>query len=154
MNIGSGKGFPLSQLRSDSLHAFELDGVKCASIESFVQGLKFEKPSQQVSVCKETPKAARERGKKASDWKNNQTLWWKGVSFDRRSSEHRELLFRALSQVAHHCSAFREALLHTGSSVLECPTQSKEFDTPVTEAEFSAALTSVRTQLMRHSLSA
>lgn len=148
MNIGSGKGYPLSQLCSDSLHPFELDGVKCASIDSFVQGLKFEKASQQASVCKESPKAARERGKKAMDWKNVQVLWWKGKSFDRRSAEQRDLLEKAVSEAADQCPVFRDALAHTGSMVLDCSAKSKEFDTPVTEAEYCAALSLVRGQLL------
>lgn len=154
MNIGSGKGYPLSQLCSDSLHPFELDGVKCASIDSFVQGLKFEKASQQASVCKEAPKAARERGKKAMDWKNGQVLWWKGQALERRSTEQRELLQRAVSQAANQCPAFRDALVHTGTMVLDCSAQSKEFDTPVTEAEYCAALSSVRVQLLRRTATA
>lgn len=152
MNIGSGKGYPLSQLCSDTLHAFELDGVKCTSIDSFVQGLKFEKASQQMSVCKENPKSARERAKKSMDWKNSQLLWWKGIAFERRSTAHRNLLLRAIAQVAHECPAFADALIHTGSMSLCCAAQSKEFDTPVTEAEYCAALGIVRTQLLRRAV--
>ena len=149
MNIGSGKGYPLSQLCSDSLHTFELDGVKSTSFESLAQGLKFEKASQQVTVCREAPKAARERGKKAIGWKNSQTLWWKGQVMERRSEAHRALLHRAVSQMANQCPAFRHALMDTGATLLQSVAQSKEFDVPVTEAEYCAALTEVRTQLLR-----
>lgn len=149
MNIGSGKGYPLSQLSSDSLHAFELDGVKATCLESLVQGLKFEKASQQVTVCREAPKAARERGKKANCWKNSQKLWWKGEAFDRRSESHRGLLHRAVAQMANQCPAFRQALIDSGAIVLQSVAQSKEFDVPVTEAEYCATLTAVRAQLMR-----
>ena len=152
MNIGSGKGYPLSHLCSDSLHAFELDGVKCASFASFVQGLKFERPGQQAEVCRESPKAARERGKKALAWKNQQTLWWKGVPMERESKEHAELLQRAISQMGNQCQAFRKALLETGDMVLESQAQSKPFDHPVTEAEYCKTLTTIRERMRRHAL--
>lgn len=152
MNIGSGKGYPLSQLSSDSLHSFEFDGIKAVSLESLVQGLKFEKPSQQITVCREAPKAARERGKKANGWKNTQTLWWRGEVFERRSDAQRAWLHRAVAQLANQCPAFRQALIATGTTVLQSAAQSKEFDVPVTEAEYCAALTAVRKQLLRDSV--
>lgn len=147
MNIGSGKGHPLSKLCSDSLHSFVMDGVSCTSLDSFIQSLKFEKPSQQVVICKENPKAARERGKKAMEWKNSQVLWWKGKSFDRRSEDHQALIERVVEHVAQQCIAFRTALLDTGLTVLESSAKSKEFDTPVTEAEYCRALTIVREKI-------
>ena len=41
MDIGSGNGYPSSALSNFAPHEFELDGVKCASMEGFLQSLKF-----------------------------------------------------------------------------------------------------------------
>lgn len=41
MDIGSGKGYPSSALSNFSPHPFVLDGVEIASMEGFLQSLKF-----------------------------------------------------------------------------------------------------------------
>ena len=42
MDIGSKSGYPAGALSNFSPHPFEIDGVKCNSMEGFLQGLKFE----------------------------------------------------------------------------------------------------------------
>jgi len=44
MNIGSGNGYPSSALSNFAAHPFVIDGVHCASMEGFLQSLKFDKP--------------------------------------------------------------------------------------------------------------
>ncbi len=52
MDISSkGKG-PARRLSNFAANAFVLDGVACASMEGFLQSLKFENPDTQVEVCK------------------------------------------------------------------------------------------------------
>ena len=47
MDISSGAGYPASSLSNFAPHAFEIDNVKCASMEGFLQALKFQSPEMQ-----------------------------------------------------------------------------------------------------------
>ena len=64
MDIGSGSGYPSSNLSNFSPHGFVVDGVECASMEGFLQSLKFQDPEMQKHVCTLVGKAAKFKGKK------------------------------------------------------------------------------------------
>ena len=64
MDIGSGSGWPSAALSNFAPHPFVIDGVECASMEGFLQSLKFKEPAMQAEVCKLVGKAAKFRGKK------------------------------------------------------------------------------------------
>ena len=64
MNIGSGNGYPNSALSNFAPHPFVIDGVWCASMEGFLQSLKFESVDMQNYVCTLVGKAAKFKGKK------------------------------------------------------------------------------------------
>lgn len=72
MDIGSGSGYPESSLSNFAPHPFEIDGVKCNSMEGFLQSLKFENPDMQVFVCQLVGKAAKFKGKKKKWWKRQE----------------------------------------------------------------------------------
>lgn len=61
MDIGSGTGYPSAALSNFAPHAFTIDGIKCASMEGFLQSLKFENPEMQRQVCTLVGKAANHR---------------------------------------------------------------------------------------------
>jgi predicted NAD-dependent protein-ADP-ribosyltransferase YbiA (DUF1768 family) len=70
MDIGSGKGFPMGNLSNFSPHPFIIDEVECASMEGFLQSLKFDKPHIQIEVCKLIGLQAKRRGQKRNkNWK-------------------------------------------------------------------------------------
>lgn len=50
MDIGSGSGFPAGSLSNFAPHGFTIDGVECASMEGFLQSLKFSSPDMQRSM--------------------------------------------------------------------------------------------------------
>ena len=64
MDIGSQNGWPASALSNFAPHPFIIDGVECASMEGFLQSLKFKNPEMQKEVCKLVGKAAKFKGKK------------------------------------------------------------------------------------------
>lgn len=64
MDIGSGTGFPSASLSNFAPHVFVIDGIECASMESFLQSLKFSSPEMQAEVCKLVGKTAKFKGKK------------------------------------------------------------------------------------------
>ena len=46
MDIGSGTGYPSANLSNFSPHMFIVDGIKCNSMEGFLQSLKFQDPEK------------------------------------------------------------------------------------------------------------
>jgi hypothetical protein len=96
MDIGSGKAFPCNALSNFAPHPFILDGVECASMEGFLQSLKFKNPDMQRHVCTRVGKAAKFKGKDKKWWRE-QKLFWLGQEFDRHGEEYQRLLNRAFN---------------------------------------------------------
>ena len=55
MDIGSRAGYPASALSNFAPHRFIFDDVECASMEGFLQSLKFKSPEMQKEVCELAP---------------------------------------------------------------------------------------------------
>ena len=150
MDIGSGTGWPSAALSNFAPHPFVIDGVECASMEGFLQSLKFKEPAMQVEVCKLVGKAAKFRGKKKKWWKT-QTLYWNGVEYARDSEEYQELLDRAFDALAQN-TGFQKALLATNNSTLTHSIgKSKEQETVLTKQEFCSRLMRIRNTLQKGS---
>jgi predicted NAD-dependent protein-ADP-ribosyltransferase YbiA (DUF1768 family) len=143
MDIKSNCGYPASELSNFAAHAFIIDGVKCASMEGFLQSLKFQDPTIQVLVCALVGYDAKRKGKHQR-WQHNQTLWWRGQPITRTSVVYRMLITRAFSELLGNVD-FREALLATGDSTLEHSIgRSDPKETVLTEAEFCGQLYRLR----------
>ena len=80
MDIGSGNGYPSASLSNFAPHPFEIDGVKCNSMEGFLQSLKFESIDMQRYVCTLVGKAAKKKGR-GKNWQQKQELYWNGNNF-------------------------------------------------------------------------
>ena len=148
MDIGSGSGWPAAALSNFSPHPFVIDGVECASMEGFLQSLKFKEPNMQIEVCKLVGKAAKFKGKKKKWWKT-QTLHWQGQEFKRDSQEYQDLLDRAFDALAQNTS-FQKALLATNNATLTHSIgKSKKQETVLTKQEFCSRLIKIRKKLQR-----
>lgn len=148
MDIGSGAGWPSAALSNFAPHPFVIDGVACASMEGFLQSLKFKEPAMQIEVCKLVGKAAKFKGKKKKWWRT-QTLYWKGVEYKRDSEEYQELLDRAFDALAENAS-FQKALLATNNATLTHSIgKSKIQETVLTKQEFCSRLMKIREKLQR-----
>jgi len=148
MDIGSGSGFPASNLSNFSPHPFEIDGIQCNSMEGFLQSLKFSNPEMQKEVCKMVGLQAKFKGKKKKWWKT-QTLWWMGKEIDRHSDEFQDLLDRAFGELSKN-SSFRNALIATGkSSLTHSMGKSDPKRTVLTVREFCSRLEKIRNTLLR-----
>lgn len=146
MDIGSGRGYPEDALSNFSPHAFIIDSVECASMEGFLQSLKFSNPDMQIEVCKLVGKAAKFKGKKKK-WYRTQTLYWRGVSIKRDSQEYQELLDRAFDALGENKS-FQKALLATGNATLTHSIgKRKTNETVLTVQEFISRLYKLRNKL-------
>lgn len=150
MDIGSGSGYPSSNLSNFSPHGFVVDGVECASMEGFLQSLKFQDPEMQKYVCTLVGKAAKFKGKKKKWWKT-QTLYWQGDAIPRDSERYQELLDKAFDALAEN-SSFRRALLATQNATLTHNMgKKKTSETVLTKNEFTSRLTAIRSRLQKES---
>ena len=146
MDIGSGTSYPSCSLSNFSPHGFTIDGVECASMEGFLQGLKFSNPEMQAHVCTLVGKAAKFKGKKKK-WYREQTLYWKGKPIKRDSQEYQGLITRAYDAIFLN-TKFKAALKAAGKATLtHSMGKNKINETVLTEREFVQQLTRLRNLL-------
>ena len=77
MDIGSRSGYPQSALSNFAPHPFEIDGVKCNSMEGFLQSLKFSNPDMQEHVCTLVGINAKQKGR-GKNWQKLKPYGGKG----------------------------------------------------------------------------
>ena len=143
MDINSGAGYPASALSNFAPYSFEVDGVECASMEGFLQSLKFKNPDMQKEVCKLVGKVAKRRGAN-KNWQRTQILYWKGVPIQRSTSGYQTLIDAAYAALSLN-SKFRRALLASGKSTLTHSIgRKKQSETVLTVQEFCSRLTTIR----------
>lgn len=135
--------YPSNALSNFAPHPFEIDGVKCNSMEGFLQSLKFKDINMQEYVCTLVGKAAKFKGK-PKKWWLEQKLHWRGQDIDRHSQEYQDLLDRAYMELAKN-SGFRKALLATGeSNITHSMGKNDPTHTILTEKEFCSRLLKIR----------
>ncbi|AJT61032.1 hypothetical protein AVU32_gp191 [Vibrio phage ValKK3] len=150
MDIKSGAGYPASALSNFAPHAFTVRGVECASMEGFLQSLKFKNPDMQREVCKLVGKVAKARGAK-KNWQRTQTLYWQGEPIQRGSVGYQSLLDDAYAALAQNVK-FQKALLATGKATLTHSIgRKKQAETVLTVQEFCSRLTEIRDHLQNES---
>lgn len=148
MDIASGSRYPASSLSNFAPHEFEIDNIKCASMEGFLQSLKFQNPEMQKYVCSLVGKAAKFKGKNKK-WQKTGNLYWQGEVIKRDSERYQELLDKAYNALAKNQS-FKKALLATGNATLTHSIgKTKISETILTKTEFVSRLTKIRAELMQ-----
>jgi predicted NAD-dependent protein-ADP-ribosyltransferase YbiA (DUF1768 family) len=151
VDIKSGASYPSNALSNFAPHKFVFDGVHCASMEGFLQALKFEDVATQREVCGLIGKEAKARGRERNDaWQSTQTLWWNGYAYPRDSEDYQALLDRAYAALGQN-SHFQQALLATESDPLTHSIGEQELRlTVLTEYEFVSRLLRIREELQQH----
>lgn len=148
MDISSGSRYPAASLSNFAPHTFEIDGIQCASMEGFLQSLKFQNSDMQKYVCNLVGKAAKFKGKNKK-WQKTGNLYWQGKIIPRNSESYQELLDKAYNALAQNQS-FKKALLTTGNATLTHNIgKNKISETVFTKTEFVSRLTKIRTTLMQ-----
>lgn len=143
MDIGSGKAYPCNALSNFAPHPFVIDGVECASMEGFLQSLKFENPEMQKHVCSLVGKAAKFKGKNKKWWKTSK-LYWQGQEYEREGKEYQLLLNKAYNALYQNAS-FRKALEASKPAILTHSIgKTDPSQTILTQAEFCGRLMKLR----------
>ena len=149
MDIGSGKSYPAGALSNFAPHGFIIDGVECASMEGFLQSLKFSNKDMQKEVCKLVGRAAKTKGAN-KNWRKKQTLYWNGTEYKRDSVDYQELLDRAYNALAQNVS-FQKALIATkGATLTHSLGRRKQSETILTASEFISRLNKIRDKLLNN----
>lgn len=144
MDIHSGGKYPSNKLSNFAPNSFVLDKIHCASMEGFLQGLKYKNPDMQQHVCTLVGMKAKRTGAQ-KNWQSNQTLYWKGKSIKRSSDAYQSLLDRAFRAMFDQNMGARKALLATGNAVLKHSIgRSKMNETVLTKREFVNRLMDIR----------
>ncbi len=122
-------------------HAFTFDGVECASMEGFLQSLKYICPEDQKAICTLAGKTAKEAGDGKKRWELLHEAYWQGKTYDRLSFEYDMLIMRAYRAMYAQNEDFRDALAASEGYNLRhtigCPHPKK---TILTEREFIRCL--------------
>lgn len=135
---------PSWALSNFTLHSFVLDGVMCASMEGFLQSLKYEDRFDQMGICAKHGLDAKRAGKHGRDWKADQTLYWQGRPIPRDSDEFDALITAAFDERFKN-PHFRWALFQTiGRPLHHSIGKRDKTETVLTEQEFIAQLQRLR----------
>ena len=144
MDISSTNGYPSASLSNFSPHPFIFDGVEIASMEGFLQSLKFKNLEMQKYVCTLVGRAAKFKGKDKK-WYREQILYWQGKEFKRDSKEYQILLNRAYNALYQQNESFRKALEASKPGILTHSIgKTKENETVLTQSEFCGRLMKLR----------
>lgn len=141
---GNNKTYPGRNLSNFFPHPFTFRGIEVASMEGFLQGLKFKSPEMQREVFKLVGFAAKKRGK-PKRWQRTQTLWYQGHPIKRSSDEYAELLNEAYDAMYEQNAAFRKALEDSRDATLTHSIGRNIIsETVLTTQEFISRLTKLR----------
>ena len=152
MDIGSGHGWPESELSNFPPAPFMFQDLPVASMEGLLQSFKFTSSDMQKHVMTLVGRAAKFKGKKKNWWRT-QTLWWMGEEIDRHGEEYQKLLDEAFVAMFTQNAAKRRALLASGDAVLtHSMGKNDPHKTVLTTTEFCRRLTRIRADLKSGSL--
>lgn len=142
MDIGSKNSYPGGKLSNFTGFSFVFDGIEVASMEGFLQALKYENEDSQKITCSLVGFAAKKKGKgRNSYWQSKQTLWWRGVAYQRKSDAYQFLLNRAYNALYTQNESFRSALTAAGDAIFTHKIgNNDEKQTVLTEREFCRRL--------------
>lgn len=146
VDISSEGSYPGDVLSNFTPYTFTFRGIEFTSMESLLQGLKFEGVETQNRVFQRVGVKAKLRGKKRK-WYLNQILYWQGVPMKRDSAEYRAIVEEAYEALSQN-KDFQKTLLATGEKTLyHTMGKSDPTRTILTEEEFCEILTGVRNKL-------
>ena len=112
IDIHSKGEYPSCELSNFAEHEFCIDGVKCSSMEGFLQSLKFRSIKKQNHVCSLAGKEAKNSTRHTVAqlrWRITHNLYWQGRRINRFSDEYQQLLDRAYDMLSEN-EDFQNAL--------------------------------------------
>ncbi len=151
IDIHSKGEYPSCALSNFAEYEFCVDGVKCSSMEGFLQSLKFKKPSKQRKVCLLSGVSAKNSSRRTFArlrWRMTHNLYWQGKRISRYSDDYQKLLDRAYAELSKN-NEFIKALKASHENALIHSIGKKNVNqTVLTEYEFVSRLEGIRRELI------
>ena len=151
VDIYSKGEYPFCALSNFAEYEFYVDGVRCASMEGFLQSLKFRNEENQKKVCLLSGSEAKKSSRRSFAqlrWKLTCNLYWQGKRISRYSDEYQKLLDKAYSGLSEN-REFIKALKSSGNSALiHSKGKNNTKETVLTEYEFVSRLEKIRQQII------
>lgn len=147
IDIHSKGEWPSNALSNFYPHRFKIDGVRCESMEGFLQSLKTPSIAEQKEICGLSGKDAKKRS--TDNWKSDQILFWNGGrGIKRDTDQFQGLVRKAYRAMFEQCPEFYEALKATGNKRLFHSIGNPiQCDTILTEKELCDILTELRLEI-------
>lgn len=146
VDIHSKGRYPSYALSNFYPYGFTFDGVKCGSIEGFLQSLKTNDLERQELVCGLSKKEAKKRS--TDTWKKEQNVYWKGQTYNRHGNQFQFLVRRAYRAMLKENPKFHDALLASGGKRLFHTIGNPDpHQTILTEKELCNILTELRKEI-------
>lgn len=142
-----GHGSLLSNLQP---YEFNLDGYILASMEGFIQSLKFKDPSEAARIRSLYGiKAWKDGQEGTNEWQRTQTVWWNGKPYNRQSNGYQDLITRAYDALAIN-PHFRSNLAKTEDGELRHSIGKNDTQwTLLTKSEFMYQLYRLRSSIFQ-----
>ncbi len=148
---GGSKDLRAARLSNFTNRPFVFDDVQCAGIEGILQALKEFHFETQIEICAMSGKPAKKAGSERDTWKQEQVLWWHGVTYARNSREYQELVTRIYDAVYEQDPTFKEDLLAVGNEdICHSIGNPDQRDTVLTEVEMIHQLNRLRIRAQRN----
>ena len=145
IDIYSKGEYPADVLSNFYPNEFTLDGIKCGSMEGFLQSLKFKSQKKQREVASLVGKEAKKCGGRKFLWKITGNIYWNGERLKRESIPYLSLITRAYAELARQSKDFRIALMSTvGAKLTHSIGKHDSKKTILTEEEFIYCLNLLR----------
>lgn len=143
IDIWSKSPYPADVLSNLYANEFCFEGVRCGSMEGFLQSLKNQDVNVLHEICAMSGKEA--KNKTNNVWQQNQIVWWKGRFIDRQSQDFENLIRKAYIALYQQNEVFSKALSSTkGLKLYHSRGEQNPYKTILTEKEFCGILTYVR----------
>lgn len=151
IDIYSKGEYPSGALSNFAEYEFYVDGIKCCSMEGFLQSLKFRNPAKQRQVCLLTGAEAKNSSRHVFSqlrWRITHNLCWQGKRISRYSDEYQKLLDRAYSELSKNEEFAKALKSSSGKALVHSIGKRNVKETILTEYEFISRLESARDKIM------
>lgn len=149
IDIHSKGKWPSNALSNFYPHEFVFEGMKCGSMEGFLQSLKTDDREEQKIICQLSGKEAKLHS--TDTWKKSQIVFWNGRKLNRQGPQFQNLLLRVYREMAKQNPIFRDALHASGKKLLFHSIGNPDStDTILTEKELCNILAELRREIQTY----
>lgn len=144
IDIYSKSEYPSNVLSNFYPNEFTYDGVKCGSMEGFLQSLKYKSIKKQQKICLLSGKEAKKKGKYKFLWKLTGNVHWQGKKIKRQSQEYKDLILNAYIALSKNDEFIKAIKATENKTLIHSVGGQDERKTILTEKEFIDALNYIR----------